>query len=179
MGSYRLEKELAKADQRRAQELEERESEWNCKGWEAAWPRRSRPNGVPLECFVGAGEGSDQGSEGGSGVGRARSLTDDDLEELKACLDLGFGFTYDEIPELCKTLPALVLCYSLSRSLETSAATVASPPIANWKISGPGEMNLLSSFFPSPAREGDQPEEVKATLKFWAQAVACTVRLCS
>ncbi|XP_009387076.2 uncharacterized protein LOC103974056 [Musa acuminata AAA Group] len=163
MGSYRLAKELAKADQWRARELEERESEWNCKGWESAWPRRSRPNGVPLECFVGAGEGSDQASEGGNGVGWARSLTDDDLEELKACLDLGFGFTYDEIPELCKTLPALVLCYSLSRSLETSTATVASSPIANWKISGPG----------------DQPEEVKARLKFWAQAVACTVRLCS
>ncbi|CAL9136978.1 unnamed protein product [Musa acuminata var. zebrina] len=131
------------------------------------------------------GGGSDQGSEGGNGVGRARSLTDDDLEELKACLDLGFGFTYDEIPELCKTLPALVLCFSLSRSLflflspSTSTATVASSPIANGKISGPGEMNLLSSFFPSPAREGDQPEEVKARLKFWAQAVACTVRLCS
>lgn len=26
---------------------------------------------------------------------------------------------------------------------------------------------------------GDHPEDVKARLKFWAQAVACTVRLCS
>lgn len=26
---------------------------------------------------------------------------------------------------------------------------------------------------------GDHPEEVKARLKFWAQAVACTVKLCS
>lgn len=25
---------------------------------------------------------------------------------------------------------------------------------------------------------GDHPEDVKARLKFWAQAVACTVRLC-
>ncbi|URD86951.1 hypothetical protein MUK42_27147, partial [Musa troglodytarum] len=111
-------------------------------------------------------EGSDQGSEGENGVGRARSLTDDDLEELKACLDLGFGFTYDEIPELCKTLPALVLCYSLSRSLQTSAATVASPSIANWKISGPGVMNLLSSFFPSPAHEGIPSPHVKAGVAF-------------
>ncbi|KAJ8465788.1 hypothetical protein OPV22_028340 [Ensete ventricosum] len=49
------------------------------------------------------------------------------------------------------TLPALVLFYSLSRSLETSAATVASPPIASWKISSPV----------------DQLKEVKASLKFW------------
>lgn len=26
---------------------------------------------------------------------------------------------------------------------------------------------------------GDHPEDVKARLKYWAQAVACTVRLCS
>lgn len=26
---------------------------------------------------------------------------------------------------------------------------------------------------------GDDPEEVKARLKYWAQAVACTVKLCN
>lgn len=29
------------------------------------------------------------------------------------------------------------------------------------------------------AHVGDHPEDVKARLKFWAQAVACTVRLCN
>ncbi|KAJ4840370.1 hypothetical protein Tsubulata_021385 [Turnera subulata] len=109
---------------------------------------------------------------------RTKSLTDDDLDELKGCLDLGFGFSYDEIPELCNTLPALELCYSMSqkfldeqqKSPERTAAAAdpavnepASVPVANWKISSPG----------------DHPEDVKARLKFWAQAVACTVRLCS
>ncbi|XP_076917970.1 uncharacterized protein LOC143578192 [Bidens hawaiensis] len=102
----------------------------------------------------------------------AKSLTDEDLEELKGCLDLGFGFSYDEIPELCNTLPALELCYSMSRkfldeqkSPECSSAVSESPTAgkANWKISSPG----------------DDPEDVKARLKFWAQAVACTVKLCS
>lgn len=79
---------------------------------------------------------------------RTKSLTDEDLDELKGCLDLGFGFSYDEIPELCNTLPALELCYSMSN---------------NWKISSPG----------------DHPQDVKARLKYWAQAVACTVKLCS
>ncbi|KAJ4895338.1 hypothetical protein Rs2_22132 [Raphanus sativus] len=106
---------------------------------------------------------------------RAKSLTDDDLEDLKGCLDLGFGFSYDEIPELCNTLPALELCYSMSqrfsddkqnnnRSPESSSVDHSpSPPIANWKISSPG----------------DNPDDVKARLKYWAQAVACTVQLCS
>ncbi|KAJ6741160.1 hypothetical protein OIU79_001145 [Salix purpurea] len=78
---------------------------------------------------------------------------------------------YDEIPELCNTLPALELCYSMSqrfldehqKSPERSSPAVAeaaSPsPFASWKISSPG----------------DHPEDVKARLKYWAQAVACTL----
>ncbi|XP_010508442.1 PREDICTED: uncharacterized protein LOC104785019 [Camelina sativa] len=110
---------------------------------------------------------------------RTKSLTDDDLEELKGCVDLGFGFNYEEIPELCNTLPALELCYSMSQkfidqdhhhhssssSPEKKSSVLDSPvsPIASWKISSPG----------------DNPDDVKARLKFWAQAVACTVRLCT
>ncbi|KAK9665082.1 hypothetical protein RND81_14G089100 [Saponaria officinalis] len=117
---------------------------------------------------------------------RTKSLTDEDLEELKGCIDLGFGFSYDEIPELCNTLPALELCYSMSQkffdehsfnshcfgdkcsdsvsfsgSNENSSSSSSSMP--TWKISSPG----------------DDPEDVKARLKFWAQAVACTVKLCN
>ncbi|CAH8351132.1 unnamed protein product [Eruca vesicaria subsp. sativa] len=105
---------------------------------------------------------------------RTKSLTDDDLEELKGCVDLGFGFNYEEIPELCNTLPALELCYSMSQKFidhDTSSPEKKSPmmlesqvsPIASWKISSPG----------------DNPDDVKARLRFWAQAVACTVRLCT
>ncbi|XP_010525931.1 PREDICTED: uncharacterized protein LOC104803633 [Tarenaya hassleriana] len=108
---------------------------------------------------------------------RTKSLTDDDLEELKGCVDLGFGFSYEEIPELCNTLPALELCYSMSQKFldHDQNTTTTSPekktpvpessvsPIASWKISSPG----------------DNPDDVKARLKYWAQAVACTVRLCS
>ncbi|KAF8068109.1 hypothetical protein N665_1151s0004 [Sinapis alba] len=101
---------------------------------------------------------------------RAKSLTDDDLEELKGCLDLGFGFSYDEIPELCNTLPALELCYSMSQKFlddkqnhHQEDSTTTTSPVANWKISSPG----------------DNPDDVKARLKYWAQTVACTVRLCS
>ena len=50
--------------------------------WEVAWPWRAGP--VVLAGEDGAGAGARD-----SGVGRARSLTDDDLEELKGCMDLG------------------------------------------------------------------------------------------
>ncbi|XP_050373533.1 uncharacterized protein LOC126791166 isoform X1 [Argentina anserina] len=123
---------------------------------------------VLLEGYVDAADEDD--------LSRTKSLTDEDLDELKGCLDLGFGFSYEEIPELCNTLPALELCYSMSqkfmdnKSPETSSPAAApdscssvSSPIANWKISSPG----------------DHPEDVKARLKYWAQAVACTVKLCS
>ncbi|MCL7027405.1 hypothetical protein MKW94_014351 [Papaver nudicaule] len=46
----------------------------------------------------------------------------------------------------------------MNGSESSYSPSVSSAPIANWKISSPG----------------DHPEEVKARLKFWAQAVACT-----
>uniref|UniRef100_M8B0P5 Uncharacterized protein n=1 Tax=Aegilops tauschii TaxID=37682 RepID=M8B0P5_AEGTA len=121
-------------------------------------PRRRRTGRcVMLEVDAASGSGS-----GGAAVGRTRSLTEEDLEELKACLDLGFGFSYHEIPGLRGTLPGLELCYSMTRrfldeqrtlvgQLEPAAAAAATP-IPDWRISGPG----------------DDPDEVKARLR-WAQ----------
>ncbi|XP_020594464.1 uncharacterized protein LOC110034553 [Phalaenopsis equestris] len=144
---------------------------------EAKWPRRGRKKGaaaVKLEGYVDEGESLESGEDGCPTVARTKSLTDEDLEELKGCLDLGFGFSYDEIPELCGTLPALELCYSMSQRFldeqqQRSTAgyhavgSISPVRVANWKISNPG----------------DHPDEVKARLKYWAQAVACTVKLCS
>ncbi|XP_042472642.1 uncharacterized protein LOC122055330 [Zingiber officinale] len=144
---------------------------------EETW-RRKTGGGVTLEGYVDGGDGIEDRTDG---VARTKSLRGEDLEELKGCLDLGFGFNYDEIPELCNTLPALELCYSMSqrfldeqqhnRSLDRSSSgdsldlceSPSSPLVANWKIASPG----------------DDPDEVKARLKYWAQAVACTIRLCN
>jgi hypothetical protein len=87
-------------------------------------------------------------SAGGAAVGRTRSLTEEDLEELKGCLDLGFGFAYHDIPRLSGTLPGLELCYSMTRrfldeqrapSGQLEPATTAAPPIPDWNIAGPGK----------------------------------------
>jgi len=137
--------------------------------WEASsWPRRaSRPVVVAGEAEGGSPDAAL--SREGSGVGRARSLTDDDLEELKGCVDLGFGFSYHEIPELCGTLPALELCYSMSQrfldehqQLEKpeeapapalAPASPAQPVATNWKISSPG--NKLTPTVPPLLLIGD------------------------
>ncbi|XP_073000045.1 uncharacterized protein [Typha latifolia] len=142
------------------QEEEGEEMGMDCKvERDEGWPRKG---GVTLEGYVDGDDGGDGGSEGS--VGRTKSLTDEDLEELKGCLDLGFGFSYEEIPELCNTLPALELCYSMSqRFLDESDGSGEAAEQINWRISGPG----------------DDPEEVKARLRYWAQTVACTVRLCN
>ncbi|XP_016444812.1 uncharacterized protein LOC107770061 [Nicotiana tabacum] len=133
--------------------------------WLNSRSNNKKKNQVFLEGYV---ENSDEDE-----LGRTKSLTDDDLEELKGCLDLGFGFSYEEIPELCNTLPALELCYSMSQKYidehqkcpdsMSDTASSGSGHVANWKISSPG----------------DDPEDVKARLKYWAQAVACTVKLCN
>jgi hypothetical protein len=47
---------------------------------------------------------------------RNMSLTDEDMEELRGYIDLGFGFSNDEKDtELCNTLPALELCYAITK----------------------------------------------------------------
>jgi len=87
---------------------------WRRAQWEVAWPVWWDPKPVVL-------------TGGDDAVGRSRSLTDDDLEEVKGCVDLGFGFSCDEILELRSTLPALEHCYSMTQRLQP-AATATLPP---------------------------------------------------
>ncbi|KAL1189253.1 hypothetical protein V5N11_014746 [Cardamine amara subsp. amara] len=67
------------------------------------------------------------------------------FEEVKACRDLGFDL---EVPG------RVYLSAGSNRDTQTSSG--GNSPIANWRISSPG----------------DDPKEVKARLKMWAQAVA-------
>ncbi|KAE8723239.1 Pectinacetylesterase family protein [Hibiscus syriacus] len=94
-------------------------------------------------------------SEGGGGVlvitkpkGGNRSLCMD-LGEVKACRDLGFELEHERLFEM----PGRV---SLSGSTFDNTSSGGNSPIANWRISSPG----------------DDPRDVKARLKVWAQAVA-------
>ncbi|KAG4914024.1 hypothetical protein JHK86_054457 [Glycine max] len=84
-------------------------------------------------------------------------VTDDDLHELKGCIELGFGFNEENGQKLCNTLPALDLYFAVNRQLSPVSTPHSRP----------------SSSFGSPVR--DDPEHVKTKLRHWAQAVACSL----
>ncbi|OMO64162.1 hypothetical protein CCACVL1_22008 [Corchorus capsularis] len=112
--------------------------------------------------FSGESEGG--GSTAGGVVvitrpkGGRRSLCMD-LEEVKACRDLGFELEHERMLEM----PGRV-SLSAGSTLDNNSSG-GNSPIANWRISSPG----------------DDPRDVKARLKVWAQAVALasTSRNCS
>ncbi|KAE8716709.1 hypothetical protein F3Y22_tig00110109pilonHSYRG00060 [Hibiscus syriacus] len=54
----------------------------------------------------------------GDGLRRSQSFSNDDLEELKGCIELGFGFETDSPeldPKLSDTLPALPFYCAVNR----------------------------------------------------------------
>ncbi|KAJ7566235.1 hypothetical protein O6H91_02G093200 [Diphasiastrum complanatum] len=115
------------------------------------------------------------------GILRTRSLTDEDLAELRGCIDLGFGFSNQADPKLWNTFPALELCYAISQQLKDEQSRSSPVSILDYDIldasttvdtaiSSPAAASLMIS---SP---GDHPLVVKERLRHWAQAVACTVR---
>ncbi|KAK7337607.1 hypothetical protein VNO77_18190 [Canavalia gladiata] len=116
--------------------------------------RRSEKNKRKEEHAIEGFSGESDQSGGGTGVmlitrpkGGNRTLCMD-LEEVKACRDLGFELEHQRMLEMPPSL-------SFSNStLDTSSGS--NSPIANWRISAPG----------------DDPRDVKARLKVWAQAVA-------
>ncbi|CAF2049116.1 BnaA09g39650D [Brassica napus] len=97
--------------------------------------------------------GADGESDGGGGLGltvltRAKGGEKSlrmGLEEVKACRDLGFEL---EVPGR--------ISVSAGSNFDTQTSSGSNSPIATWRISSPG----------------DDPKEVKARLKVWAQAVA-------
>ncbi|KAK9735276.1 hypothetical protein RND81_04G195500 [Saponaria officinalis] len=104
-------------------------------------------------------------------------LTDDDFNELKGSIELGFGFNENACQGLCDTLPALDLYFAVNRQLSPSPV---STPHTQGSRSSVGDR---SSAFDSPTSEdswkicgpGDSPQQVKTKLRHWAQAVACSV----
>nr|GME09795.1 putative Polycomb group protein ASXL3 [Ipomoea batatas] len=100
---------------------------------------------------------------------RSKSVTDEDLNELKACIELGFGFDSPEMDQrLSETFPAYSLFYSVNKHLNdtVSKTATASDCDTSSSVGSPDTM-----FGP-----GERPEIVKTRLKRWAQVVACSLR---
>ncbi|XP_010413311.1 PREDICTED: uncharacterized protein LOC104699669 [Camelina sativa] len=105
--------------------------------------REKKKRGVNGECDGGGGEGLTVLTRAKGGEKSLRM----GLEEVKACRDLGFEL---EVP-----VPGRI-SVSTGSNFDTQTSSGGNSPIATWRISSPG----------------DDPKEVKARLKVWAQAVA-------
>ncbi|XP_072953049.1 uncharacterized protein [Typha angustifolia] len=101
---------------------------------------------------------------------RIRSVTDEDIDELRGCMDLGFAFDSDCCGKrLAETFPALDLYYAVHRSYP-AAGTSPLDSASSSSVGSPAG-SPISIFSP-----GDNPEAMKARLKQWAQVVAWSVR---
>ncbi|KAF8410062.1 hypothetical protein HHK36_002584 [Tetracentron sinense] len=71
--------------------------------------------------------------------GRSKSLTDEDLDELKACFELGFGFDSPDIDQkLSLTLPALGLYHAVNKHYNDSLYNKSSPStVSDFDASSP------------------------------------------
>ncbi|KAL6993749.1 hypothetical protein U1Q18_011866 [Sarracenia purpurea var. burkii] len=112
---------------------------------------------------------------------RSKSVTDEDLDELKACFELGFGFDSPETDQrLSDTLPALGLYYAVNKhyydNISKSSASSSSSPLL---------FSSTASECDSPSSVGsphtifgpdENPQTVKTRLRRWARVVACSVR---
>lgn len=86
-------------------------------------------------------------------------LTDEDLNELKGCIELGFGFNEEDGQMLCGTLPALDLYFAVNRQLSpspfstphshshgsSSSGSPSSDP-DTWRICSPGLITFYDNF---------------------------------
>ncbi|KAF3947846.1 hypothetical protein ACB098_07G101000 [Castanea mollissima] len=117
-------------------------------------------------------KGSNKNSSSGdpNRLRRNKSVSDDDLEELKACIELGFGFDSPEVdPKLSDTIPALEFYYAVNKQYSNSLSRSSS---SSSLVASDIEIET-----PNPIiDQGEDAELVKTRLRQWAQVVACAVR---
>lgn len=121
-----------------------------------------------------------------TGIHDTDDLTDEDLNELKGCIELGFGFKEKEGQGLCPTIPALDLYFAVNRQYSSSPALTTESRGSMESLDGSSIESLgnRSSSFPCPKSDtqswkicspGEDPQQVKTKLRHWALAVACSV----
>ncbi|CAN6470069.1 unnamed protein product [Victoria cruziana] len=148
---------------------------------DAAWERRRHQFMKRQRSF---GSSAAFAGETPAKQAKSRSLTDEDLDELKGCLDLGFDFKEEEDDGLKTTLPALDFYFAVKRQLSESKLTLQRQHSFRSQVSTPdSSASSPSSPYSDPAAwkifsAGDNPQHVKTRLRHWAQVVACSVRQC-
>ncbi|PIN26605.1 hypothetical protein CDL12_00635 [Handroanthus impetiginosus] len=119
--------------------------------------------------------------------GIAGELTDDDLSELKGCIELGFSFNEENGKRLRNTIPALDLYFAVNRQLSCSPISSPGSNSSAPSLGCSTSTSTSTSSVLSPSSDdslkifnrGDDPQQMKTKLRHWAQAVACSVMECS
>ncbi|PWA85439.1 hypothetical protein CTI12_AA093510 [Artemisia annua] len=105
-------------------------------------------------------------------IDHVRDVTDDDIKELKACFDLGFGFDklddFDD-PKLMNAFPALKM-YAAIKQGYNSGGTLSRTSSMN-----SDSCSSSSSVATSIVDPSDDSEKVKMKLKQWAQLVRYSI----
>ncbi|OWM79202.1 uncharacterized protein LOC116196339 [Punica granatum] len=111
---------------------------------------------------------------GGASLERSKSVTNEDLEELRGCLELGFGFDSPEVdPKLSDLFPALGLYQAVNKQYHRSLSRSSSvSSLLSLNSDNDSDQGSMSSIYDP----GDDPKTVKTRLKQWAQVVACSVK---
>ncbi|CAA0362349.1 hypothetical protein ISN45_At02g009210 [Arabidopsis thaliana x Arabidopsis arenosa] len=96
-------------------------------------------------------------------------VTNDDIEELRGCFDLGFGFEPDSLdfnPSLSKTIPALDLYSAIHRQYSNHLSRT-------WSSTSERDVNSSTTTI---VNKDDDGKTMKKKLKQWAKVVACSAR---
>ncbi|CAA7058604.1 unnamed protein product [Microthlaspi erraticum] len=104
-------------------------------------------------------------------IRRTKSVTNDDLEELKGCIELGFGFEPDSpdlSPRLSDTIPALDLYCAVQRQYSNHLSRTSSFASESSDVSTSSNTSIVD--------KGDDRKTMKQKLKQWAQVVGFSVR---
>ncbi|KAI3702431.1 hypothetical protein L6452_28169 [Arctium lappa] len=101
-------------------------------------------------------------------------VTDDDIKELRACFELGFGFdpSSDLDPKLVSAFPALELYADVNRQFNNQNLSRSSSIESDFSSNSDASSNLIVD-------PNDDPQKVKTRLKLWALVVACSIRKAS
>ncbi|RAL46716.1 hypothetical protein DM860_004995 [Cuscuta australis] len=109
---------------------------------------------------------------------RGRSVTDEDLDEFKACMELGFGFDSPTMDKrLSDTFPAYGLFYAVNKHYnDTVSKTAPSSSSSVSDCDSPSGSPSSSGSPPTIFAAGENQQTMKTRLKQWAQVVAYSVR---
>ncbi|XP_010488970.1 PREDICTED: uncharacterized protein LOC104766728 [Camelina sativa] len=102
---------------------------------------------------------------------RSKSVTNDDIEELKGCFELGFGFeteSPDLNPRLSQTIPALDLYCAVHRQYSNHLSRTSSFA-SEHEVSNSNSTTTIVD-------KGDDRKTMKQKLKQWAKVVGFSVR---